>query len=1018
MKHETPNDAFEILTAEVDLDGLTAAALVEVHDQAHALYHVTKGEVAAHLHARVVQAMVDQDLEHPPPPADPLDLGAAELFAIAEATVGKGTRLRGPGAIWSSPAGKQRIAHKIVRLFPSHKTYVEPFAGSGAVLFAKEPAEVEVLNDLDPEVAEAFRLVQGCTDEDMKRLKGCDWRSKRKTFDRLYKAKPTGRVERLHRFLYLTNFSYLNKRHDGFDPYSERMGHVSTIANRVEKHRGRLKGVKVHNGDYGAMIKRYDSPSTLFFLDPPYLGYGAVRINEKGFDEEAFAKLLQGIKGKFLVTYGIKGKLPGLLADAGFSVRRASESRENHLAHGGAKRRAYIIATNYDLARKGDADAGDEDPLADLGLDLAEWTPDDAIVIKATAPLASAPPERDRPYPYVLQEHFRGRGVHTDLRIVKQPGKTLVGWTLNTAIAGKVKEPIETLAEAKALERRGGYSKIDARSGEWKQPRIVAEPKGLIPAPWLDFEGVIKPGDPGATGDLPGVVNVVGEGGIEYGLQTPVFHEYFGASGPVKGRLIFRRLDLAKMIAALPEVLDEVTDTDDLVAKIQADAGVAAVIRKHAAAEDLDLRLVKALGERVGKVITAEALDNAGKMNPAGGRFQAPDEGGRGRQGGTAEGPGGACVCPACGYVDEHETGAPCADRICPRCGARMSRAEAKAKADDRARWIAMRPEDPRPAVLDKGAAMPPDGFSALPRAVRVQVPAELRFWKQTGAKARSTRDALVDALGKGEVEIEFDATIARKGAPRFVLQRETGARDLYHVRIDPGNGDGVVHFEFADDPTGEVAGRRLDEAGLVGYDTAGEIPTNHRLNVAKGDTVVEVLDEGPAALFDLTDDEVKVAFVGEVLKGGFAIARDGETWNSAPTDDVPEVNIAKAIEFTVISKAEERKLVTGIVLEPETVDAQGDVYSKQVIEDACHTFLAKYRLGSQMGLNHETFGQIGVTLVECGIQRGDTRINGRPVKDGSWIMTIRADDDRLWADIKAGRFTGFSIGGSARVVG
>jgi hypothetical protein len=60
--------------------------------------------------------------------------------------------------IWGSPAGKKRIADRLAAMLPPHSTYVEPFAGSGAVLFAKEPAEVEAINDADLEIA---RRLQG-----------------------------------------------------------------------------------------------------------------------------------------------------------------------------------------------------------------------------------------------------------------------------------------------------------------------------------------------------------------------------------------------------------------------------------------------------------------------------------------------------------------------------------------------------------------------------------------------------------------------------------------------------------------------------------------------------------------------------------------------------------------------------------------------------------------------------------------------------------------------------------------
>ena len=57
--------------------------------------------------------------------------------------------------IWGSPAGKKGTADRSAKMLPAHRTYVEPFAGSAAVLFAKVAAEVEVINDADPEIAAA-----------------------------------------------------------------------------------------------------------------------------------------------------------------------------------------------------------------------------------------------------------------------------------------------------------------------------------------------------------------------------------------------------------------------------------------------------------------------------------------------------------------------------------------------------------------------------------------------------------------------------------------------------------------------------------------------------------------------------------------------------------------------------------------------------------------------------------------------------------------------------------------------
>src|SRR5262245_7260405 len=56
--------------------------------------------------------------------------------------------------------GKNRIARPIIKIFPKHTTYVEPFAGGAQILFHKEPSEAEVLNDLNDEIVNFFRVVQ------------------------------------------------------------------------------------------------------------------------------------------------------------------------------------------------------------------------------------------------------------------------------------------------------------------------------------------------------------------------------------------------------------------------------------------------------------------------------------------------------------------------------------------------------------------------------------------------------------------------------------------------------------------------------------------------------------------------------------------------------------------------------------------------------------------------------------------------------------------------------------------
>ena len=69
--------------------------------------------------------------------------------------------------------GNNRLAKRIISMLPEHVTYVEPFAGGAQVLFHKKPSQVEVLNDLDLEIVNFFRVCQHHHEELNRYLKYC-----------------------------------------------------------------------------------------------------------------------------------------------------------------------------------------------------------------------------------------------------------------------------------------------------------------------------------------------------------------------------------------------------------------------------------------------------------------------------------------------------------------------------------------------------------------------------------------------------------------------------------------------------------------------------------------------------------------------------------------------------------------------------------------------------------------------------------------------------------------------------
>jgi hypothetical protein len=118
----------------------------------------------------------------------------------------------------------------------------------------------------------------------------------------------------------------------------------------------------------------------------------------------------------------------------------------------------------------------------------------------------------------------------------------------------------------------------------------------------------------------------------------------------------------------------------------------------------------------------------------------------------------------------------------------------------------------------------------------------------------------------------------------------------------------------------------------------------------------------------------------------------------------------ALAKRIPVLKTGEER-YVLGIVLEPETVDAQKDIYSAAEIREAAHRFMEEYR---NVGLMHRELVNGRVKILESYLAPANFDLDGTRIKKGTWLLAVRVLDDELWRQVKAGEIGGFSIGGSA----
>lgn len=127
------------------------------------------------------------------------------------------------------------------------------------------------------------------------------------------------------------------------------------------------------------------------------------------------------------------------------------------------------------------------------------------------------------------------------------------------------------------------------------------------------------------------------------------------------------------------------------------------------------------------------------------------------------------------------------------------------------------------------------------------------------------------------------------------------------------------------------------------------------------------------------------------------------------------EETVSKRLYVPIQKVNTEEKTITGVVLQPEIVDAQGDIIDENVIRIAAHKFLSNYNRNTKLGLMHKDF-RPQFELYESFIAPVDLVIGNKQVKKGSWIIVIHVLGSKIWKQVKDGKLAGFSIGGKAKV--
>lgn len=203
--------------------------------------------------------------------------------------------------------GKRRLAKSILPTFPEHGCYVEPFCGAAALYFLKQPAKVEVINDINGDLVNLYRVVQHHLEELVRQFK---WSLvSRQIFEWLNATSPDTLtdIQRAARFFYLQKMSWGGKI-DGRTFGTATTSAPSLSFLRLEEElsaahlRLNLNRTYIEHLSWSACVEKYDRKHTLFYCDPPYWGTEGYGV-EFGLEQyERLAGLARSIEGKMIIS--------------------------------------------------------------------------------------------------------------------------------------------------------------------------------------------------------------------------------------------------------------------------------------------------------------------------------------------------------------------------------------------------------------------------------------------------------------------------------------------------------------------------------------------------------------------------------------------------------------------------------------------------------------------------------------------------------------------------------------------
>ena len=243
-------------------------------------------------------------------------------------------------AIIKYPGAKWSMADWIISKFPEHHSYLEPFFGSGAVLFKKERSHIETINDLDGDVINLFEWIQRDPEQLARSIYSTPYA--RDVYEKAFAERYT-ETDSLKRAL---NFYIRMMMGHGFRTTGEKVGWKNDVQGREKAYAARdwctlpdrlmqaferLRMVQIENRPASEVIQRFNYPNVLIYADPPYLlstRHGKqYRCEMTDDDHVELLYLLKEHKGPVVISGYPSNLYDDLLSDWNKETRMARNQR-------------------------------------------------------------------------------------------------------------------------------------------------------------------------------------------------------------------------------------------------------------------------------------------------------------------------------------------------------------------------------------------------------------------------------------------------------------------------------------------------------------------------------------------------------------------------------------------------------------------------------------------------------------------------------------------------------------------